>query len=173
MPSIPVSDRFERERIDLENYKYDSNSAANLRREMFAKEGRDSPETDEAVKDRFISDKELDEYVKRRKEFFKYTDDLVKEGKREKALMYNSIAEAQGLETLTSGEYIALFEGGEEASKEADQKLFKQFSEQVKVDLSKEEIEAIDEKNKELRAKGQQEVPYDFYFNQKRNELFK
>ena len=173
MPSIPVSDRFERERIDLENYKYDSNSAANLRREMFAKEGRDSPETDEAVKDGFISDKELDEYVKRRKEFFKYTDDLVKEGKREKALMYNSIAEAQGLETLTSGEYIALFEGGEEASKEADQKLFKEFSEQVKVNLSKEEIEAIDEKNKELRAKGQQEVPYDFYFNQKRNELFK
>jgi hypothetical protein len=173
LPSVPTSSQFERERIDLENYKYDSNSASNLRREMFAKEGRDSPETDEAVKDGFISDKELDEYVKRRKEFFKYTDDLVKEGKREKALMYNSIAEAQGLETLTSGEYVALFEGDEAALKEADQKLFKEFSEQVKVDLSKEEIEAIDEKNKELRAKGQQEVPYDFYFNQKRNELFK
>ena len=57
LPFVPVSSPEERERIDLANYTFDSNAAANLRREMFSKQGIDSPETDEALKDKFISDK--------------------------------------------------------------------------------------------------------------------
>ena len=70
------------------------------------------------------------------------------------------------------GEYQALYEEGKLGAKNQDRLLFKEFNEQVKVDLSQEELDAIDQKNKELRAQGQEPVPYDFYFNQKRNELF-
>ena len=172
LPFVPVSSPEERERIDLENYTFDANSANNLRREMFAKQGIDSPETDEALKDNFISDKELDEYVERRKKFYNYIDDVVTKNKREKAAVYSAVAEAQGLEPLTMGEYQALYEEGKLGAKNQDRLLFKEFTEQVRVDLSQEELDAIDQKNKELRAQGQEPVPYDFYFNQKRNELF-
>jgi hypothetical protein len=131
------------------------------------------PETEKALEDGIITISELDAFIERKKAFDEYHEGLAKEYKRDNLFKYNMLAASQGLLPVSEEEYEILFENEEKDVQDLDNEIFVEFRNQLGDNiLTQEEIDDIDQFNKELREKGEEPLGYDFYIMLKQKELF-